>query len=1052
MRKPLKLLLTILVVALLCALAINLISAEEGTPTVKKYTLTYQIGDNMCTNANHDHSAIGTYEAGTEVTVSSTQCSGSLSGGESFLGWFSDDGVFYAKGSKITMNRNTILYIAVGKNIGSAAELQAYLNDTDDGYFWNYARLTADINLNNQNIQGNWGGCAVGVLDLNGHTINSYGRQYASGEQRTGMIFVGKGTINFTSTKPLEGAFFTTRAHGWGDGAQRIWIGKDVKIVSNAPLIRFTHSLSNFSTLPTVRIYGDITAPYIMRSNGLFDVDVHLYETCKITITPNAPHALIYDESSELGFTIANLIIHGGTFTLPEDFKGFVTTVDDEQDDRLTYKINGGTFNRDLSTIIPISLRVKNNGDNTFSILPNPCSKAPEGSNGLHKYVATKIGVNCDTAGTIEYSCIYCTEAGCAGESIDCYCNYEVKREAFGHSFISVLTTDMVNTPQQTSPAVNTKTCTRCGIVESSYEFPDPNSVYITLKLKYERDVNGTMTTFMETIRVPSTKVFGFKQDPAYGDGWTCINSFSITGLTYTFSDGREEKFKQSEVIGIEIPLGTTSIQANLFTKNEVIQEIYLPQSLMVINDGVFSYMPNLSKVTGIQYVQDLIGANAFRQNDAETPKLILDSIEVNAKEVGANSFRNVLATRVIIGDNVRRLKDAFPLDGLTGKYESSNKIMKEIFIYKLNRKYHPTEYPTFYGVQITNIGASVWTDLFETFSSTSALLKRGKVYYDHKYETTTHQPTCLQNGFVANECVQCNQYTVTEIIPNTGITHTWEKASPIPATCSTPGQVRQYCERCDSYKTVAEIAINPNKHDFSTTDPEPTPGACTSTEWEYRRRCAYGCGAWSPNKYSAGDKIVLGHVFSTNPDDVIIVKPTCGNPGQKISVCTRCNLEAIEETPAVGEHSWVRNDSAKVNPTCKENGTEFYRCTVCEATDSKVLEKLSYEAADEKGLHKWAEQVLVEPTVKNTGYKRVYCSICGANRRDAKTQIPKLDGEVFLGFIPLGKMSLTTAWIIFGVVVGVLVAGTGIVLFFILSKKKNKSTGYKYKFNTFKK
>ena len=1049
MKKSLRLLLIAFIILTLTVAFSIVVSADE-TP-VKQYSLTYMINDSSCNNQNHDHNGIKYYDEGTEVVVSSTLCGGGVQGGETFFGWFSDDGVLYKAGEKITMTRNTILYIAVGKNVSTAAELKAYLNDTDDGNYWNYARLTADLTLNNQTIQGNWGGCAVGVLDLNGHTINTSGLQFASGDQRTGMIFTGKGTINFTSNKPLEGAFFTTRPHGWGDGAQRLWIGKDVKIVSNAPLIRLTHSMTSLSGKPTIRIYGDITAPFILWSHGAFDIDVHLYETCKITVPAGAKQALIYDSSNELGFTIASLIIHGGTFNLPEDFKGFVTTIDGEPDNRLTYKINGGTFNRDLSTIIPISLRVQDNGNGTFSILPNPCSKAPEGSNGLHRYVATKIGVDCVTSGKITYSCIYCLEAGCDTEGGTCFCEYEVKREAFGHSFISVLTQDMVVTKRETKVGISTMTCTRCGITETSYEYPDPNRVYITLKVRYKRtDASGVEQEYVENIRVPSEKVFGFKADPTYGNDLTYIYSYSVFSLEYEFDDGRKETFKQNEVVGVEIPLGTTKIQKGLFKGNEDIEWIRLREGLMYIEDEVFSHMPKLSRVEGIEFVEDYIGTSAFYQDDSAEPKLILDTLKVNAKDVGASAFRNVLATRVIIGDNVRRLKDAFRLDGNTSKYENNNDIVKEIFIEKINKHYAPDENPDMYGIAVAELPRTIWTTLFEEFSYTSTLLARGTFYADHKFDNITHMPNCKENGYIAHECVQCGLHEVLEILYNTGITHTWVDADPIKSTCSVAGYNRQYCERCDSYKNTTELPLDPNKHDFTSTDPEPTVGACTSTNWDYRRRCAYGCGTYSKNIYKKGDGIILGHVYSNDPNDIKTIPPTCTTPGKTFKTCTRCGEEnELGDTIPVVPHSWI--STLQESATCKTPAKYLSRCSVCELTEvieeknaDGTLKIPTYEEAEEKGLHKWVETVIVEPTTESTGYKSIKCSICNKSKKGANTTIPKLSQA---------EANRNKAILIASIVGGVVLVGGGIfVLVFLLTKKKNKSTGYKYKFNTFKK
>ncbi len=310
------------------------------TTQSNKLILQYFISDNSsCTNKSHDHYAIQLFEAGQQITLSNTPCN--LSSDDTFFGWFTEDGTFYEGGATITPNDNTILYSACGKEINSAEELKSYLNTSKQ---WQYVRLTSDITLSGQNVSAGWASFSSLIIDLNGHNITSSNVQFGFGGQRTGMIFIGEGIINFTSNNTRNGAFFTTSFHGWGDGAQKLWIGKNVKIVSNVPLIRITNSMENIPGLPNIRIYGDITAPSLFHSLGGDNMKISLFDSCKINIT-SSDSELVYDSSTSSTGVIATLTIFGGEYNLPKNFKGFVQS----ESAKIVLAIKGGHFNIDIS-------------------------------------------------------------------------------------------------------------------------------------------------------------------------------------------------------------------------------------------------------------------------------------------------------------------------------------------------------------------------------------------------------------------------------------------------------------------------------------------------------------------------------------------------------------------------------------------------------------------------------------------------------------------------------------------------------------------------------
>ena len=1009
-----KILLISIVMALLCVAFAICASAAES------YTLTYFHED---TAKNKE-----IYSEGEEITLRNTKYSNSSN---TFYGWFSDDGRLFAPGEKITIDRDTNVYEACGKVVNNENDL---LNEFRAGY-WTYVKLGKDMSITKQLSAANsW---TVHILDLNGHTLNISGTQYGTGAQRNGVIFTGQGTINFSSNNPNDGAFCETSRHGYGDGTQRLWIGRNVKVVSNVPLFRVTNDMTPNPELPTIRLWGDITCKYLVRSTGLSNVDVNIYPTAKITIT-GTDYPLLRDLQYD-DIRIMNLKIHGGTFSFPDGFKGFVP---EENADCYSVTINGGTFNIDISKYISVDYKTVENSDGTWSVEPNICPSelSPD---SRHKYLATAITVSCEADGDITYKCDYCKD------------EYTAHRFALGHNVITMKKSDLVNTAEKTTPGMYTHTCARCGSVEEEYFFPDPANVYVTVKARYERDG----VKYVDTFRTKSSNLFGFQvDDETEIETATYLTSFGFTKFTHTFDGNREVSFKQSEIVAVEIPLGTTRIYGGyqngnykgLFFKNEYLEEVYLPQSLRIVEKGAFAEMPKLKVVTGVEYISDTIDEYAFGQSKTSA-NLTFDTLELSAKNIKASAFKNVLATRIYIHDSVRNLNDAFRLDNeiatAESAYDNNRGRLKEIFVEALSNKYSLEANPNFYDRSLSQILNSLTDDdkkqIFAEVSSGSALLTKANVFYDHKYDIVIHAPTCIADGYTAYECLQCGLSTKSDFVPHEGITHVWERneAYDKEPTCSKEGYKVEYCQICESTQIIETIPRN-NKHNFADSEPEPDFDACESTTFYYRRRCANGCGTWSENKQQ---KVTLdapmGHKF---PEEggVVKVPATCGQPGKTTKTCERCGKEDSVEIPATGVHSFIRDDNARVAPTCAAPGMNYFNCSVCGAVDQKEIGQLTYDEAVEKNAHVWKEEIIIQPTKTSYGVKRVYCSLCTEAKRGANTAVPKLTGDESL-----------PVWAIILIVVGgvALLAGVGITIYFTLFKKNNASKNYKYKFNTFK-
>lgn len=1015
-----KIILTSVIMAFFALCLAIFVSAET-------YTVTYYHND----TAKHKepHSSEET------VVLSTSKFSNSS---YTFYGWLSDDGVLYEPGEEIKLTRDLKLYEASGEIINSEADLLSKFKDNGFVYY----KLGKDMTLTQQLSATHGSNWTVHFLDLNGHNLTISGCQYATGAIRNGVVLVGEGTINFTSNNLNDGAFYETSKHGYGDWAQRLWIGKKVTVVSNVPLIRVTNDMSGYVGLPKVELWGNITCPYLVRAQGLADVDINIYDTAKINIT-GTQYPLLRDTSSYDDMVIMSLNVYGGTFTFPDGFKGFVTS-DDTLKNCFPVTIKGGTFNMDIAKYISVDYKTVDNDDGTYSVEPNICADSPT---QRHKYIATNITVNCTEDGVIDYKCEYCG------------LTYTAQRFALGHNTITLKISDLVNTKKKTTPGMYSNTCTRCGSIEYTYFFPDPSTVYVTVKVKYERDGQK----YTDTLRVKSSELFGFTHDD---DSSLAVNTylttFGVTRLNYTFDDGREESFKMSEIVGIEIPLGTTKIYGGyqhgtytgVFYKNSHLQEINLPLSLETVQKGAFADMPALTTVNGVEYISDTIDEYAFGQSK-ENAHLIFDTLEINAKTVNSSAFKNALATRIIIGESVRSLGDAFKLDSDIAKieaaYDNNTGMLKEIFVKKLSENYPLSENPNLYGKNLSDVynsfPAEERTRIFGSITTGSALLTKAPVYYDHSYTITKYEPTCLAEGYTAYECKYCKIGDKTDFVSNAGITHVWErsKKDDVQPTCSKEGYTAERCSICNSIQKLDTLEKN-NKHDFTTTDPEPDYDACTKTTYHLRRRCANeGCGAWSTTaqrKIVVTEAEILGHDFASD-EGIVQIPATCGTPGQTIKTCSRCYEQQVTESAATGIHLWIRDNTQRVAPTCVSAGSNFFKCQNCPTTSTEPIPVLSYEDAVTNEAHVWADEVISEPTRTSAGIKRVYCSLCNVDRK-VNTYVA----------IPAVTDSGLPVWAIILIVVGglLLLGGIALVVVLTVTKKKNASKNYKYKFNTFRK
>ena len=220
-----------------------------------------------------------------------------------FYGWYTEEGDIYAPGATVNFTRDTILYQAWGVEVINEAQLMAVTRN-HSGLI---ARLTRDMVLT-ENLTTIWG---IALVDLNGYNIEfalSSNSDFIGG-QGTGMIFLGTGKITCKDENTQRGFFYTRER--WGDGQQKLWIGKNVTIDTNKrPLTRI--ETINTQHLPDIRIYGTVKTPVLINITGNQHFPyIRIYESANITITGDK----VFSGNTDLTDK-GILTVYGGIFVI----------------------------------------------------------------------------------------------------------------------------------------------------------------------------------------------------------------------------------------------------------------------------------------------------------------------------------------------------------------------------------------------------------------------------------------------------------------------------------------------------------------------------------------------------------------------------------------------------------------------------------------------------------------------------------------------------------------------------------------------------------------
>ena len=216
---------------------------------------------------------------------------------------------------------------------------------------------------------------------------------------------------------------------------------------------------------------------------------------------------------------------------------------------------------------------------------------------------------------------------------------------------------------------------------------------------------------------------------------------------------------------------------------------------------------------------------------------------------------------------------------------------------------------------------------------------------------------TCTTNGIGKTTCGVCGK-TKYEIIK---AAHTWVDVSDNTATCTEGGTVNQLCEVCGAEQTIDTEALG-HDLDEGTIKTEATCGEAGEMVYACTR-----CDYTETKEIPATGK----HKFVVSTKD-----ETCTEPAKVGQICEVCGAEdpehpatAVEGSEALG-HDYVidESDEEYLAATCTEGGVDVKVCTRCK---DRIV-----EATEAKG-HTAGESEYLAADCENNGRMVIYCADC---------------------------------------------------------------------------
>lgn len=318
------------------------------------------------------------------------------------------------------------------------------------------------------------------------------------------------------------------------------------------------------------------------------------------------------------------------------------------------------------------------------------------------------------------------------------------------------------------------------------------------------------------------------------------------------------------------------------------------------------------------------------------------------------------------VGDSIKPL--TYQIEGEVSGYP-----ITDIQVTRIGEAKTPGTYVI--DVQVDTIGKNTNYNI-TTANSTYTITPHA---YDSSYIEES-LPTCTEDGFhhIDYKCTICGHTYSSESIADARLGHI-EPADytiDVPATCTSEGSMSKRCTRCNDTISTQIIPKAPHTWGRDTTMIEaPTCEA----DGKNSIKCLY-CDTTKIDPI-----IALGHDFA--PTFTIDVEPTCSEEGSQSRHCTRIGCEAKTDIESIGmkPHTWGRDTTTILEPTCTEWGKDSITCLYCTAFKIERIDTLGHDF--EEGF-----TIDVAPRCTVDGSQSRHCTRCEATKEE--TSIPAIGHE----------------------------------------------------------